>query len=283
MRSAGLLLVAFLVLAVAGCRDYLAKTDQEVVAECHGVKLYAEDLAGLVPEGTSRMDSLTRVNAFVDSWIRRQLLLHQAENNLSGEQLDFTKQLQDYRNSLVIYAYETLLIEQDLDTVVDEEEIEAYYEANKSNFVLRSTMVKAAYVVIADDNKHRKDFQQLMGNPDTLKLVPLDALAERYALASYLDVDTWVRLDDLLEEVPLEIYNTESFLKKNRFVVFDKDGLAYMVRFEDYLMKETVSPLEIERDNIRDIILLMREKELLSRMREELYEKALEEHVFEIY
>ena len=159
MRKAGLLLVAFLALALAGCRDYLANTDRVVVAECHGVKLYAEELAGLVPEGTSRVDSLARVNAFVDSWIRRQLLLHQAENNLSDEQLDFTKQLQDYRNSLVIYAYETRLLEQYLDTVVSEEEIEAYYEEHKTNFVLRSTMVKAAYVVMNDDNKHRKDFQ----------------------------------------------------------------------------------------------------------------------------
>ena len=177
MRRVGFLILAAMLLAAMGCRDYLVKSDRIIVAECYGNKLYAEDLAGVVPSDASRMDSVSRVNAFVDSWIRRQLLIHQAEKNLTPEQLDFSKQLQEYRNSLIIYAYESQLIEQYLDTVVEEEELMDYYECHKENFQLRSTMVKVAYVVLNSDTKHRKEFQQLMSNPDTLMLPSLDALA----------------------------------------------------------------------------------------------------------
>ena len=170
MRRLSFLILLALGLTVMGCRDYLVKSDRIVVAECYGNKLYAEDLAGVVPSDANRMDSLSRVNAFVDSWIRRQLLIHQAEKNLTPEQLDFSKQLQEYRNSLIIYAYETQLIEQDLDTVVEEDEILEYYEGNKQNFQLRSTMVKVAYVILQNDTKHKKEFQHLMANPDTLML-----------------------------------------------------------------------------------------------------------------
>lgn len=282
MRKTVLLFLVLLTTAM-GCRDYLAKSDRVVVAECYGNKLYAEDLAGVVSPDATRMDSLSRVNAFVDSWIRRQLLIHQAEKNLSPEQLDFSKQLQDYRNSLIIYAYETQLIEQYLDTVVSEEELTRYYEENKQNFQLRSTMVKVAYVVLDGESKHRKDFQQLMSNRDTLMLPKLDILASRYAVTSFLDVDTWVRFDDLLMQVPLEVYNIESFLKKNRFVTFEQDNLVYMIRFEDYLLEESMSPIEIERENIKNIILLMRQKSLITQMNNDLYEKAEKENVFEIY
>jgi hypothetical protein len=144
-------------------------------------------------------------------------------------------------------------------------------------------MVKVAYVAVDSDNKHLKDFKKLMSNRDTLMLPQLNALAEHTAATSYFDVDTWVRLDELLERVPLEIYNTESFLKKNRFVSFEKDNLTYMIRFEDYLLEESVSPLEIEQANIKNILLLKRQKELLSKMNEDLYKKAEEENVFEIY
>ena len=283
MRRLSFLILLALGLTVMGCRDYLVKSDRIVVAECYGNKLYAEDLAGVVPSDANRMDSLSRVNAFVDSWIRRQLLIHQAEKNLTPEQLDFSKQLQEYRNSLIIYAYETQLIEQDLDTVVEEDEILEYYEGNKQNFQLRSTMVKVAYVILQSDTKHKKEFQHLMANPDTLMLPQLYAMADHAAVASFLDVDQWVRLDDLLSQIPLEIYNTESFLRKNRFVSFEKDNLLYMVRFEDYLMEENVSPLELERDNIKNIILLKRKKDLLSKMNEDLYDKAQAEQAFEIY
>jgi hypothetical protein len=56
-----------------------------------------------------------------------------------------------------------------------------------------------------------------------------------------------------------------------------------MVRFEDYLMEESVSPLEIESANIKSIILLKRQKALLSQMNNDVYEKAEKDNVFEIY
>lgn len=283
MRVSGLFLSVVMLVLVAGCRDYLMKSDRIVVAECYGNKLYAEDLEGLVPTDASRMDSIARVNSFVDSWIRTQLLIHQAEINLPPEQLDFSKQLQDYRNSLTIYAYESQILEQYLDTVVGDEEIAAYYEEHKENFQLRATMVRVAYVILDANSKHLKEFKQVMSRPDTLMMAELDELVEQYAISSFLDVDTWVRLDDLLKTVPIEIYNTESFLKRNRFVSFDKDNLLYLVRFEDYLMEKSVSPLEIEGKNIKSIILLKRKKELLQQMNAELYERAEKEKVFEIY
>ena len=283
MRKLSLAVLLATMFIVFGCRDYYMKTERITIAECYGKKLYAEDLEGVVPAGMSKIDSLDRVNAFVDSWIRRQLLIHQAENNLPANERNFTKQLEDYRNSLIIYTYESQLIGKYLDTIVSDEEIAAYYENHKQNFQLRYTMVKVAYVAVDSDNKHLKDFKKLMSNRDTLMLPQLNALAEHTAATSYFDVDTWVRLDELLERVPLEIYNTESFLKKNRFVSFEKDNLTYMIRFEDYLLEESVSPLEIEQANIKNILLLKRQKELLSKMNEDLYKKAEEENVFEIY
>ena len=277
------LFLALLTLVLTGCVDYMRQSERMVVAECYGVKLYADELQDILPPDLSKMDSLTQANAYIDSWIHRQILIHQAEINLPAEQLDFSKQLQDYRNSLVIYAYETQMIEQYLDTIVSDEEIEAYYEEHKESFQLRSTMVRVAYVILDENCKQMKEFKKLMSDRDTLDLTQLDDLAEQDAVASYLDVDNWVRLDDFLAKVPIEIYNSESFLKKNRFVTFEKDDFTYMVRFEDYLLEKSVSPIEIEKEGIKDILLLKRKKELLSQMSVGLYEKAKKEKVFEIY
>ena len=112
MRKIAFFLCIVLAFAAIGCRDYFMQSDRIVVAECYGNKLYPEDLEGVVPADANKMDSLSRVNDFIDSWIRRQLLIHQAEINLTAEQRDFSKQLQDYNNSLLIYAYETQMIEQ---------------------------------------------------------------------------------------------------------------------------------------------------------------------------
>ena len=283
MKKIGAIIgIAFLLLLV-GC-DYFEKSSKEVVvAECYGKYLYESDLKGLVPENTPVLDSIQRVNAFIDSWVKRQVLIHQAENNLNKEELNLDKQMEEYRNSLVIYAYESQLINQKLDTIVSEDEIADYYEQNKEDFQLRNTMVRVAYVIIDENSKQKAALQKLMSDRDTLMLQNIDVLATYYAAKSYLDVDQWVRLDELTNIVPIQIFNAESFLKKNKFVCFDMNDYTYMVRFVDYLLEASTSPMEMVRDNIKSVILAQRKQAMINKMQADLYEKAKKEKAFEIY
>ena len=282
MRRLGVIGI-LLMLLFAGC-DYFQKSSKEVVvAECYGKYLYESDLNGIVPEGTPILDSLQRVSNFIDSWVKRQVLLHQAENNLDKNTLDLEKQMEEYRNSLVVYAYESQLINQKLDTIVSETEIADYYEQNKEDFQLRNTMVRVAYVNMQGDSKQIADLKKLMSNPDTLMLQNIDIQATYYAAKSYLDVDQWMRLDELTNIIPIEIFNAESFLKKNKFVCFEANDYTYMVRFVDYLLEESTSPLEMVRDNIKSVILAQRKQALIEKMQTSIYEKAKKEHAFEIY
>ena len=283
MKRLGIVIGIAFLLSLASC-DYVKKNSKEVVvAECYGKYLFESDLAGIVPDNSTIMDSIQRVSNFIDSWIRRQVLLHQAENNLNKEELNLDKQIEEYRNSLVIYAYESQLISQKLDTVVSEDEIAAYYEQNKGNFQLRNTMVQAAYVILPQDCKQKDIFQKLLSDPDTLLLQDIDVQATFYAVKSYLDVDQWMRLDELTNIVPIEIFNAESFLKKNRFVRFDMDEYTYMVRFVDYILEESISPLEMVRDNIKSVILAQRKQAMIEKMKASLYEKAKRDRAFEVY
>jgi hypothetical protein len=283
MRRLGII-IGFLLLSLLTACDYFQKSSKEVVvAECYGKYLYESDLEDLVPEGTPILDSIQRVSNFIDSWVRRQVLLHQAENNVDKKALDLDKQMEEYRNSLIVYAYESQLINQKLDTIVSEDEIAEYYEQNKEDFQLRNTMVRAAYVILDEKCLHKATFQKLLSDPDTLLLQNIDVLATYYAVKSNVDVDHWMRLDDLTNIIPIEIFNAESFLKKNKYVCFDMNEYTYIVRFVDYLLEESTSPLEMERDNIKSVILAHRKQALLERMRTSLYNKAKREHAFEVY
>ena len=283
MKKTSIVIVLLCLLMSSSC-DYFEKSSNEiVVAECYGKYLYKSELKGIVSEGMSTLDSIQRVNSFIDSWIRRQVLIHQAENNLNKEQLDLKKQLDEYRNSLVIYAYESQLIEQRLDTAVSKEEIEEYYEQNKEDFQLRNTMVRAAYIIIKEDCEHRDELKKMLNVPDSLLLQDIDMLANYDADKIHVDLDQWIRIEELTRIVPIEIFNTESFLKKNRFVCFDMNEFTYMVRFIDYLLEKSPSPLELVSDNIKSIILARRKQALLDKMEVDLYEKAKKEKAFEVY
>lgn len=283
MKKVSRLIGLVALLALNGCHLLPANPKEVVVAECYGKYLYESDLRDVIPENIPVMDSVQRANAFIENWIQRQVLLHQAEANLSKDDLDFAKQVEEYRNSLVIYSYETQLIRQKLDTVVSEAEIERYYDEHKDNFQVRNTMVKTAYVIVDENCRQKDQFAKLLRDKDTLKLRNLDLLASAHAIKSHLDVDHWMRLDELTNTVHIEITNVESFLKRNKFVSLDWNDYTCMVRFVDYLLEESVSPLDLERQNIRNIILEQRKKSLLDRMKASLYEQARNDNAFEVY
>ena len=116
--------------ALVSCNNVNNGNGDRVVASIYDKTLHQSDLQSVLYEGISVNDSLVRTKAFINNWIRAQLIIHQAEKNIDKSELDFSRQIEDYRNSLIIYKYESQLIEQNLDTVVSDEEIAKYLEDN---------------------------------------------------------------------------------------------------------------------------------------------------------
>ena len=117
-------------MAFVSCNNVNNGNGDRVVASIYDKTLHQSDLQSVLYEGISVNDSLVRTKAFINNWIRAQLIIHQAEKNIDKSELDFSRQIEDYRNSLIIYKYESQLIEQNLDTVVSDEEIAKYLEDN---------------------------------------------------------------------------------------------------------------------------------------------------------
>ena len=122
-------LIALLTL-ISACSLFNGKeSDKEPVARVYDSYLYKSDIRIIIPQGISYQDSISLSKSYMDNWIRQHLILHKAELNLidKSRYIGIEKQLQDYRNSLINYAYKKELIRQKLDTVVTDKEIEDYY------------------------------------------------------------------------------------------------------------------------------------------------------------
>ena len=119
-----------LILAFTSCQNSKNGNNDRVVATIYDKVLYQSDLQSVMYEGISANDSIVRAKAFIDNWIRRQLLIHQAESNIDKSELDFSKEVEDYRNSLIIYKYESMIIEKKLDTAISDAEISRYIRDN---------------------------------------------------------------------------------------------------------------------------------------------------------
>ena len=245
--------------------------------------LYESDLKGIFPPGTLPKDSLLLARNFIDNWIRQQLIIQQAENNLSSDQMDFTRQLENYKNSLVIYEYENALVRQKLDTVITDDEIQTYYDANQQNFLLKNNIVLIQYVKLPLKSPAITQVKRLLNSDNPEDKNKLAEICENQASDYFLDDQNWLLFSDLLNQVPVKTYNQEEFLKSHKSVEYQDSAYIYLVRFKDFKIKESVSPMSFEKQRIKDILVNKRKIELISRMRDDLYSRALKNNDFEIY
>lgn len=270
-------------LLLSGCDFFGKSSDDEVVARVGDVYLYQEDIQGLVPVSASKEDSAETVNNYINNWVKQQVVLQKAEENLPEYQLDVEDKLEDYRRSLIVYRYERELIRQNLDTIVSEEDIKAYYETHKEEFKLRDNIVKVLYVKVKQDAPNQRQLRSFLRSDDPADRQKLLEFCERYAVNYFLDDDSWLFFKDLLKEIPIKTYNQENYLKNNRYVVEEDSVFRYYVNIKGFRIKESLSPLAFERSRIREMIINKRKMELVREMEETVFREAHKKNKIEVF
>lgn len=256
---------------------------KKAVARVGKTYLYESDVKEFVPAGTPAADSAKLVKEFVDRWIREQVMVQKAEQYLSDEQMNFEKKMQDYRNSLVTHLYEQELVRENLDTVVNDAEIEAYYNNNKSNFELKDNIVKVRYLKLAKKSPKLDKVKVWYKSENEKDRKQLEEYGHQYALNYYLDDNTWLLFDDLIKEIPIKTYDKEQFLRNNRFIEIEDSSSVYLVNIKGFMIKDSMSPLSFERQNIMNQIINKRKLKLIQEMEKKAYEEAMRNNTFEIY
>lgn len=269
-------------LLLAACHRGPGKDNGNILARVHDKYLYESELMGVIPANTAVRDSILMAQNFMNNWIQQELLLHKAEKNLSPQQKDFSRQLADYRKSLIIYAFERALISQQLDTLVKPQEIHTYFNQHLDDFQLKENIVKASFVVLDIDSPYVKQFKPLLMDTATVR-TELEELCKAKARDYFLEHDIWVRFNDLIRQVPITTYNQEAYLRHNRYIEVQDSLYRYLVHFNDFKIKESTSPISMESERIRGIIINQRKRKLIETMQKELLQKAVEENNYEIY
>lgn len=272
-----------LLIPLISCSSFFKKKTERVLARVNDDYLYESEIKGLIAPGTAPTDSITLVKNYIDSWIQKKLLVEQARKNLPEDKLDFTSQLAEYENSLIIYSYETALVDQKLDTVVTPEEIESYYNQNLNNFLLKENIIKMQYVKLPRSSTQIRQAKKLLEADDPVSLTKLSELCEKQAADYFLDSEEWLSFTEILREIPVKTYNQEEFLRINRNFEYQDSSFVYIFRIRDFRIKDNVSPISYEETRIRSIILNKRKIELINNMHRDVYNQAAAKNNFEIY
>lgn len=258
-------------------------TDSNVIARVGETYLYSDDISGIVSEGVTTDDSIAIIKSYVNSWVKEQLILQKAKINLTEEQQNFERQLQNYKNSLLTYAFEEKLIEQKLDTSISETDIEIYYANNKDNFELKEDIVQFKYIKVPSNAPNFDKLKEWFTNSSEDNEELLNEYCVQFAEKCSFDTSLWVSFKTLAKELPIGIENPSEFMQNRELMVLEDSMYKHLLRIFDHKIKSSTSPKEFVKDKIRAIILKQRRILLLNEIKKEIFEEGTINKRYDIY
>ncbi|MCB0487357.1 MAG: peptidyl-prolyl cis-trans isomerase [Cyclobacteriaceae bacterium] len=257
---------------------------RKAVARVNDTYLYLDELEGIVTANTPKEDSAGRMTAYVNSWIRKQLLINEALKRIDINEAEVERKILDYRYSLIGYQFQKLYIQQNLTDSVSDQEIETYYTQNIDNFILKQNIIKGTFIKVPQGAPRVNRVKDLIFSNKQKDRDDLRSYCLSFSSAYHLSDSSWIEFDKLVVNSPLaEIPNKIQFLKSYPYYETSDAGFLYYLKIDAYKISDNVSPLEFVKEDIKNIIINKRKVELARKLEEEVYENAAESKDFEIF
>jgi hypothetical protein len=172
---------------------------------------------------------------------------------------------------------------QQMDTLVTEQQIEQYYHANPDNFKLNSTIVKAIFIKIPVDVANPKLLKELVDDNSVEGRNGLREYCIQYAKGFDFFNDNWVDFEIVKMNIPGEIKDDKQLLDRNNLIELKDLNYYYLVSILDYKLQNELAPIEYVENNIKDLILNRRKIEFLKQVEENVYKEGIRQNKFKIY
>lgn len=133
--------------AITGCirggeqsEDFLARVGNETLSR--------DEARTAVPRHIYESDSLHALQEYATEWVRRQLILQEADRINFASRQDIQKRLKRMREEFIIQAVQDyILSESEIDIRVSEREAQEYFQQNKDKFTLNERFVRYRHVI----------------------------------------------------------------------------------------------------------------------------------------
>jgi hypothetical protein len=279
-----IILYSFILITTLMCGCEPASEDNDkIMAEVGAKKLYLSEVSAVIPYDLNPIDSAVMADDYIRKWVSQELMLQKAEENLPEDLKNVNRELEEYRNSLIIFRYKNELMAQRMNTNVSDAETMEYYLQNAENFKLNHIIIKAVTIKMPVDFANPENLKKLCSDTTEEGIAGLKEYCTQYAKTYEFLTDRWVELDRIMNNIPMTIEKPEEYLKKNQFIEFTDQNLYHLVAIHDYLLKNEQAPEEYVRENIKSLILNRRKIEFLRDLENNIYQEGVNKNIFKIY
>lgn len=280
-RSSILIVMSIFIVSLSSCKlmsRFSVHNDDQVVAKVGDAELYYSDIQSIFSPGMPMEDSLGIQNSVIDTWVKKQLKLQSAQENIDNKSEDeIEKKVDEYRNSLIIYYYEQQMTTNKIDTTVSNEQIDTYYEDNAGQFLLYKPIIKGRILRYPADYRQESKLRELMRANDHDSYLDLVDIAEKNGM-NLEEFPNWTEFAIVANYLPPLPKDTDlnTFLSAGKAYESTDKQYGYILKIDNVRHEGDQQPLEHIKDMIAITIVNQRKNEALKNIEDSLYNHALE-------
>jgi hypothetical protein len=277
--------IILLNLALVSCNSISKEEEQAavVVAKAGSASLDMDEFKEHFISTGVQKDSSYLSGKTIENWAREALFYEEASVKLNDDEKRVEREVENYRKTLVNYIYQTKIVEANLDTNISKQEIEDYYNAHRDNFILNENIIKVNYFKIPVKAQGIDKIKRLLYFNNAKDAEQLKNLCVQNAENFFMNDSTWLLLDDIKKEIPKLRDQPDFNLSPGRIVEFTDAQYYYFLRVKDLKTKNSMSPINFERQNIKNFVINNRKAQLIRDYKQLLLEKAKADKTFIVY
>lgn len=236
--------------------------------------LYKSDLAGVTSYGMSPEDSTVAAEAYIKAWINERLVYNIAEENIT-EREDIDALVEDYRKSLIMNKYISILLKERLSESVEDSELLMYFNDNKDRFDLKENIIRGLFLKIPKESSQVDNFKKWyrQETDEAIENIEKNKLQNLVAYENFSS--SWVSFNDVSDNIPYLIDNEETFFKNNKTLEVSDSSFVYLLNIKEYKLAGSEPPFDYVKEYLKESYLEERRESYLKELQDDLYNNAL--------
>lgn len=268
------IVVILCVVLFCGCAKFEQKRLSGVAVEYNGATVTYADLDALT-YGLSSEDSARVADSYIQQWAT-SLIVYDRSKEIKSREID--EMVENYRRSLCQNEWERKQVAQKMPMLIEDSLVLEFYEQNKQHFILDRAILRGLLLIMpvgAPNLEKLKDMVEVPHEEENIEWV--EKYAYQYAVGYELFLDDWKTVEQIAVYMPYSQDELSKQIKQKKQILAQDSLNVYLLQVTDFCGKGEYKPLEYVQDEIKELILSQRQVEFIRLLREDLYEKAVQQ------
>ena len=268
------IVVILCVVLFCGCAKFEQKRLSGVAVEYNGATVTYADLDALT-YGLSSEDSVRVADSYIQQWAT-SLIVYDRSKEIKSREID--EMVENYRRSLCQNEWERKQIAQKMPMLIEDSLVLEFYEQNKQHFILDRAILRGLLLIMPVGAPNLEKLKEMVEVPHEEENIEwVEKYAYQYAVGYELFLDDWKTVEQIAVYMPYSQDELSKQIKQKKQILAQDSLNVYLLQVTDFCGKGEYKPLEYVQDEIKELILSQRQVEFIRLLREDLYEKAVQQ------